>query len=62
MNKINVLTFTIQPKDGVSWGRGPSSVTQNLVSRARGMGYDVVWYLIVPQIQAMKMESAPDVG
>lgn len=62
MTKINVLTFTIQPQEGVSWGRGPSSVTQNFVDRARSMGYDVVWYLIMPQRQAMKMEGAPDVG
>lgn len=62
MTKINVLTFTIQPKDGVSWGRGPSSVTQNFVNRARNMGYDVIWYLVLPQIQSIKMEGAPDVG
>lgn len=62
MTKINVITFSVQPKDGTSDGRGPSSVTQNLVERARNMGYDVVWYLIMPQIQAMTMMGTPDVG
>lgn len=62
MTKINVLTFTVNPQEGASWGRGPSSVTQNLVTRARGMGCDVVWYLIVPQIKTMTMAGAPDVG
>lgn len=62
MTKINVLTFTIQPQEGSTWGRGPSSVTQNLVSRARGMGYDVVWYLIMPQITKTLKDALPDVG
>lgn len=62
MTKINVITFSVQPRYGASDGRGPSSVTQNFVSRARNMGYDVIWYLILPQIQAMTMTGAPDVG
>ena len=62
MTKINVITFTVNPQEGASWGRGPSSVTQNLVTRARGMGYDVIWYLIVPQVQATTIAGAPDVG
>ena len=62
MTKINVITFAVNPQEGASWGRGPSSATQNFVERARGLGYDVVWYLAVPQIQAMAMAGAPDVG
>lgn len=61
MTKINVLTFAVNPQEGASWGRGPSSATQNLVSRARGLGYDVIWYLIMPQVQTMMM-GTPDVG
>lgn len=62
MTKINVITFAVNPQEGASWGRGPSSATQNLVSRARGLGYDVGWYLIMPQIQTMTMMGTPDVG
>ena len=62
MTKINVITFAVNPQEGASWGRGPSSATQNLVERARGLGYDVTWYLIAPQIQSMTMAGAPDVG
>ena len=62
MTKINVITFSVNPQEGASWGRGPSSATQNLVDRARGLGYDVVWYLVAPQIQSMTMAGAPDVG
>lgn len=62
MTKINVITFAVNPQEGASWGRGPSSATQNLVSRARGLGYDVGWYLIMPQIQTMTMIGTPDVG
>ena len=62
MTKINVITFAVNPQEGASWGRGPSSATQNLVDRARGLGYDVIWCLIMPQIQDMTMAGAPDVG
>lgn len=62
MTKINVLTFAVNPQEGASWGRGPSSATQNLVDRARGLRYDVVWYLIMPQIQSTTMTGAPDIG
>lgn len=62
MTKINVITFTVQPQKGALWGRGPSSVTQNIVSRARGMGYDVVWYLIMPQITKPLKDTLTEVG
>ena len=62
MTKINVITVAVNPQEGASWGRGPSSATQNLVERARGLGYDVTWYLLAPQIQSMTMAGAPDVG
>lgn len=62
MTKINVITFAVNPQEGASWGRGPSSAAQNLVDRARGLGYDVTWYLIMPHVKAMAMAGAPDVG
>lgn len=62
MTKINVLTFAVNAQEGASWGRGPSSATQNLVSRARGMGYDVVWYLAMPQITKTPKDALPNVG
>lgn len=62
MTKINVLTFSVQPQDGASWGRGPSSVTKNLVDRARNIGYEVVWYLVLPQITKTLKDALPDVG
>lgn len=62
MTKINVITFAVNPQEGASWGRGPSSATQNLVERARGLGYDVFWYLVLPQITKTLKDTLPDVG
>lgn len=62
MTKINILTFAVNPQEGASWGRGPSSATQNLVDRARGLGYDVTWYLIMPQITKTLKDTLPEVG
>ena len=46
--KVNVLTFSVDVKDGAGKLAGAFTVVSNFITRAEELGYDMKWYCVLP--------------